>query len=123
MVRKLNKKENPVLNSKKSYYIDCTKPATDGIFEQEHFAGMEKYFQEHIKVNGKTRELGEKVKIAVQDKKLVVTSYIGFSKRYFKYLTKRFLKKKLLRDWLRVVSISKDRYELRYYNIQDTEED
>ena len=111
-----------MLDTKKVYYIDCSRPATDGIFENEHFTDFEKYFREHLKINGKTCELGEKVKLAVRDKRLVITSYIGFSKRYFKYLTKRFLKKKMLRDWLRVVSVSKNRYELRYYNIQDEEE-
>jgi large subunit ribosomal protein L22e len=39
-------------------------------------------------------------------------------------LTKKFLKKQQLRDWLRVVSTSKGVYELRFFNImQDQEED
>lgn len=42
---------------------------------------------------------------------------IAFSKRYLKYLTKRYLKKNNLRDWLRVVAASHDSYELRYFNI------
>lgn len=42
---------------------------------------------------------------------------IPFSKRYLKYLSKRYLKKNNLRDWLRVVASSKDTYELRYFNI------
>lgn len=41
--------------------------------------------------------------------------------------TKKFLKKNLLRDWLRVVSTSKGVYELRFYNVvndgDDDEED
>jgi len=46
-----------------------------------------------------------------------VTSNIAFSKRYLKYLTKKFLKKNSLRDWIRVVASSKDNYQLRFYNI------
>lgn len=42
---------------------------------------------------------------------------IPFSKRYLKYLTKRYLKKNNLRDWLRVVASAHDSYELRYFNI------
>lgn len=42
---------------------------------------------------------------------------IPFSKRYLKYLSKRYLKKNNLRDWLRVVASVKDAYELRYFNI------
>jgi len=54
-----------------------------------------------------------------------VTSNIAFSKRYLKYLTKKFLKKNSLRDWIRVVAASKDVYQLRFYNIAgaDAEED
>lgn len=35
--------------------------------------------------------------------KITVTSNIPFSKRYLKYLTKKFLKKNTLRDWIRWV--------------------
>lgn len=50
--------------------------------------------------------------------KLTVTSSIPLSKRYLKYLTKKFLKKNSLRDWIRVVASSKDAYQLRFYNIE-----
>jgi hypothetical protein len=33
--------------------------------------------------------------------KITVTANIPFSKRYLKYLTKKFLKKNTLRDWIR----------------------
>lgn len=46
-----------------------------------------------------------------------IFSDIPFSKRYLKYLTKRYLKKNNLRDWLRVVASAHDAYELRYFNI------
>ena len=35
--------------------------------------------------------------------KIVVNTNIDFSKRYLKYLTKKFLKKNQLRDWIRYV--------------------
>ena len=50
--------------------------------------------------------------------KLTVTSSIPLSKRYLKYLTKKFLKKNALRDWIRVVASAKDVYQLRFYNIE-----
>lgn len=42
---------------------------------------------------------------------------------YLKYLTKKYLKKHNVRDWLRVISSNKDRniYELRYFNIAENE--
>lgn len=47
----------------------------------------------------------------------------AFSKRYLKYLTKKYLKRNSLRDWLRVVASSKDTYELRYFQINQDDED
>ena len=49
--------------------------------------------------------------------KITVASNVAFSKRYLKYLTKKFLKKNMLRDGIRVVASSKDVYQLRFYNI------
>lgn len=43
--------------------------------------------------------------------------------RYLKYLTKKYLKKNNVRDWLRVIASNKDQsvYELRYFNIAENE--
>lgn len=43
--------------------------------------------------------------------------------RYLKYLTKKYLKKNKLRDWLRVVASNQATYELRYFQINNEEED
>ncbi|XP_034725485.1 60S ribosomal protein L22 [Etheostoma cragini] len=49
---------------------------------------------------------------------------IGSKKRqYLKYLTKKYLKKNNLRDWLRVVANTKESYELRYFQINQDEEE
>merc|ERR1712080_83004 len=91
------------------FTIDCTAPVDDGIME---IASFNQYLKEHIKVEGKNSA-----------KKLTVTSDGPFSKRYLKYLTKRYLKKNNLREWLRVVAEDKPSYTLKYFNInQDDEE-
>ena len=41
---------------------------------------------------------------------------------YLKYLTKKFLGKHSLRDYLRVVATKKDAYEIKYYGISNEEE-
>jgi len=74
-------------------------------------------------VNGKTGNLGNNVGIERAKAKVVVTADIAFSKRYLKYLTKKYLKKNNLRDWLRVVASAKDTYELRYFQINNEEEE
>lgn len=104
------------------YTVDCTHPVEDGIMDPGNF---ETFLRERIKVNGKTNNFGTNVAIERSKSKVVVSSEIPFSKRYLKYLTKKYLKKNNLRDWLRVVASSKDAYELRYFQInnEDEEED
>ncbi|KAI0702498.1 ribosomal protein L22e [Cytidiella melzeri] len=111
--------------TKHKFVVDYSRPAGDGVFDG---AAFEKYLHDRIKVDGKPGQLGENVKITRNgDTNVTVTSSIPLSKRYLKYLTKKFLKKNSLRDWIRVVASSKDSYELRFYNIQtdgaDEEED
>ena len=81
---------------------------------------------DRIKVEGRTGNLGDQIDIKqVGDGKIEVVAHIPFSGRYLKYLTKKFLKKQQLRDWLRVVSTSKGVYELRFFNVvnEDAEDD
>ncbi|KAG2023342.1 60S ribosomal protein L22 [Coprinopsis cinerea AmutBmut pab1-1] len=109
--------------SKHKFVVDYSKPAADGVFDGADF---EKFLHDRIKVEGKAGQLGDNVKI-VRDgnTKITITANIPFSKRYIKYLTKKFLKKNSLRDWIRVVATSKDNYSLKFYNIAagDDEED
>ncbi|KAL1228725.1 60S ribosomal protein L22 [Trichinella nativa] len=100
------------------FFIECRHPVEDGIMDAADF---ESYLRERIKVNGKTGNLGNNVILELQKTKMCLTADIPFSKRYLKYLTKKYLKKQSLRDWLRVVAISKDTYELRYFQITGEE--
>ncbi|CAF1169295.1 unnamed protein product [Adineta steineri] len=100
------------------YYIDCTHPVEDGIFDLNAF---ERFLLEKMKINGKTSNLTGNVGVERAKSKISVTSEVPLSKRYMKYLTKKFLKKHELRDWLRVIANSKDAYELRYFNINQEE--
>ncbi|KXN89903.1 60S ribosomal protein L22, partial [Leucoagaricus sp. SymC.cos] len=103
----------PAVKHKFSIYY--SKPAADDVFDG---ASFEKFLHDNIKVDGKAGQLGDNVKIVRDGNiKITVTSNIPFSKRYLKYLTKKFLKKNSLRDWIRVVASSKDDYQLSFYNI------
>ncbi|CAL1398606.1 unnamed protein product [Linum trigynum] len=103
-----------------SFVIDCGKPVEDKIMD---IASLEKFLQERIKVGGKAGALGDAVAISREKNKITVTSDSNFSKRYLKYLTKKYLKKHNVRDWLRVIASNKERnvYELRYFNIAENE--
>jgi len=130
------KKKSVVKATPQKFFIDYSGPANDKIFDA---AAYEKFLVDHIKVEGKTGQLGEDVKLSREGKsiflslhlscphvlislvnctklgagKLSVTSSVPFSKRYLKYLTKKFLKKNQMREWLRVVATSKDTYTLK----------
>ncbi|MQL77312.1 hypothetical protein Taro_009735 [Colocasia esculenta] len=104
-----------------TFTIDCAKPVEDKIMD---IASLEKFLQERIKVaGGKPGAFGDAVTVSRDKSKIIVTSEGPFSKRYLKYLTKKYLKKHNVRDWLRVIASNKDRnmYELRYFNIAENE--
>merc|ERR1712165_147360 len=102
------------------FTVDCTLPVEDGIMDCANF---EKFLQERIKVNGKTNNFGNNVTIERAKSKVSINSDVPFSKRYLKYLTKKYLKKNNLRDWLRVVASAKDSYELRYFQINNEDDE
>merc|ERR1711887_99246 len=100
------------------FAIDYSVPLEDGLFEGAQF---ERFLRERIKVNGKTGQLGDKVTLNREKSKIYVTVELPFSKRYLKWLTKKYLKKHQLRDYVHVVASSKNMYELRYFNIPDND--
>ena len=70
---------------------------------------FEKFLADRIKVGGKAGALGEVVTVSKEKARVRVSADVAMSKRYLKYLTKKFLKKHGVRDWLRVVAAPKDR--------------
>lgn len=83
------------------------------------------FLNDRIKVEGHTHNFGEQLELKkVGDAKVLVVAHRQFSGRYLKYLTKKYLKKHQLRDWLRVVSVGKGTYELRFFNVvMDNDDD
>ena len=102
-----------------TFLVDCTIPVKDKVFRARE---LEQHFKERIKVKGKTNNLGESVTISVEDDKRVkVVAEAPFVKRYLKYLTKKYLKKQDLRNFLRVIATSRNSYELRYFKVESEE--
>ena len=82
---------------------------------------FENFLKQRIKVEGKAGNLGTAVAVSKDSSNIIVQATIPFSKRYLKYLTKKYLKKQELKEYLRVVASNKTTYELRYFNIQNDE--
>ena len=98
------------------FTIDCSAPVEDKVLDP---ASFEKFLHDKIKVLGKAGNLGTKVTISRDKNKIAVAAELPFSKRYLKYLTKKYLKKQQLRDFLNVVATSKGTYELKYFKINN----
>ena len=116
MPRILGKKEvsrGKALNIK--FYIDCAQPVEDKVLILSDF---EDFLQKRVKVSGKLGNLGSEVSIGSEGNKIMVNSSIPFSKRYLKYLTKKYLKKCTLRNYLYVTSSDRNSYQMRYFSIQ-----
>ncbi|KAI1708229.1 ribosomal l22e protein family domain-containing protein [Ditylenchus destructor] len=105
-----------------AFHIECKNPVEDGILKTSSF---ETFLNEAIKVNGKTKQLAlNGITVDATKTKITVASESQpLSKRYLKYLTKKYLKRNSLRDWLRVVASTKDTYELRYFQINQDEDE
>ncbi|GMR41470.1 hypothetical protein PMAYCL1PPCAC_11665, partial [Pristionchus mayeri] len=117
-----NAKDKKIKKKKQAmkFNIECKSPVDDKILNIEDF---ENFLATRIKVGGKTGQLAVSgVKLETKGTRVIVTSEQPFSKRYLKYLTKKYLKRNTLRDWLRVVASTKDTYELRYFHINQDEE-
>ncbi|KAH6566895.1 hypothetical protein BASA50_002588 [Batrachochytrium salamandrivorans] len=102
--------------------IDVSAPSLDGIFD---ISAYEKYLHDRIKVAGRTSNLSDSITISCTETVLTITvsPNVQFAKRYLKYLTKKYLKKNQLRDWLRVVSSGKTAYTVKYFNIANAEDE
>ena len=103
------------------FTIDCWRPVEDKVIDMANF---EKFLHDKIKVGGKAGQLGTKVTVTRDKTKLTVNAELPFSKRYLKYLTKKYLKKQNLRDYLRVIaSGNAGAYELKYFVVENTDEE
>merc|ERR1719187_972682 len=111
-----------------TFHIDCRQPVEDGIL---NIADFETFLQSKIRVNvtknapKKTKVKAATISVERSKTKVTVVSDVQFSKKYLKYLTKKYLQKNSLRDWLRVVTppLAKDSYELRYFQINNDDEE
>ena len=109
------------MTSKKNVYkIDCSKPAAEDVIHPQE---LEAFLHANIKVNSKKGNLGDVVVISTDASTSVITVTAssskdgGISKRYLKYLIKKYLKKQELRDYMRPIATSKDTYTLKYFSI------
>lgn len=107
-------RKHEIVCEKRKLLIDCNNVVKDGVFD---VAAFQNFLNDRFKLNGKTGNLGTAVAIEREGSSVAVSATIQYPKSYLKYLTKKFLKKQQLRDWIHVVATKKDSYELKYFKV------
>ena len=102
----------------KIYTVDFSGPVETKLLSLE---AAKKYLENNIKVNGLKQKLGESVKVNLTDKQnrsknslvISVDTNLKFSKRYIRYLTKKFLKREGIVRYLVVSSTGRSSYAVK----------
>ena len=115
MVTKKGKKQDSF-----KFNVDLTDPVKDNIVVTKEFVD---FLKDNIKVNNKKGELGDVITVTSKGNMVTVNSTIPFSKRYLKYLTKKYLKSAEILDYLKVNAVSKETYKVKYVKIDRNEEE
>ena len=110
--KKVEKKEK----SYKKYTVDFSSPVDNKLLSLE---AASKYLNSNIKVNGLKGKLGDSIKVSTSDSKskntllIQVDSQMKFSKRYIRYLVKKFLKREGIVKYLTVASSAPNAYAVK----------
>ena len=114
------KEEKKVIEKKeksyKKYTVDFSSPVDNKLLSLE---AASKYLNSNIKVNGLKGKLGDSIKISTTDSKskntlvIQVDSQMKFSKRYIRYLVKKFLKREGIVKYLTVASSAPNAYAVK----------
>jgi large subunit ribosomal protein L22e len=107
--------------SYKKYYVDFNSAVTNNLVSLE---AAIKYLESNIKVNGIKKKLGESVLVnSANDKEkkkntilVQADTKMKFSKRYVKYLVKKFLKRENIASYLRVIAQGSSSYIVKLFN-------
>lgn len=104
----------------KKYNINFDAAVSNSLIALE---SASKYLVNNIKVNRLKGKVGESVKVSISQKEKLKNSIlveadnkIRFSKRYLKYLVKKFLKKENISLYLRVISSGSSGYSVKLFN-------
>ena len=120
MEKKVESKEQPKATYK-VFNVDFNSPCSNNLLTLE---GAQKYLATNFKVNGlklKADDKNAKIKVAMTDKKdkrkntivISVDNKLQFSKRYIKYLVKKYLRREGIARFLTVSSTAPNAYTVK----------
>nr|6ZU5_LU0 Chain LU0, eL22 [Paranosema locustae] len=101
-------------NDTRCYELNCSVLVKDSLLSTED---LNSYLEARMKVNGRTGNLAGNIDLVCTEESILVKPRVRLSKKYLKYLVKKFLYKKELIDWVRILSTGKSSYKLAYYRV------
>eukprot|EP00287_Rhodomonas_sp_CCMP768_P010248 CAMPEP_0196744284 /NCGR_PEP_ID=MMETSP1091-20130531/56741_1 /TAXON_ID=302021 /ORGANISM="Rhodomonas sp., Strain CCMP768" /LENGTH=242 /DNA_ID=CAMNT_0042090793 /DNA_START=99 /DNA_END=824 /DNA_ORIENTATION=+ len=109
------------------WVIDCSQPVADRTLDA---SDLQTFLSQKIKVQAKTNNLGptrssQNPRVLLYSEpnhRIIVQAYVPVSKRYIKFLIKKYLEARGVRDFIWCVAKGKCTYQLRYYNFEDVQE-
>ena len=118
MISKKEEAKDAKQKTYKKYTVDFNSPVDNNLLTLESAL---KYMQSNMKINGLKGKLGNTIKISSTGKKdknkntliVSVDSQLQFSKRYIRYLLKKFLKREGIARFLTVSSTSPSAYTVK----------
>ena len=118
MISKKEDQKEAKQKNYKRYTVDFNAPVDNNLLTLESAL---KYMQSNMKINGLKGKLGNTIKINLTDKKdknknslvFSVDTTIQFSKRYIRYLVKKFLKREGIARFLTVSSTAPNAYTVK----------
>lgn len=116
MVRQREK--NPQVEKALKFTLDLGVAYEDDLIVPKEFLD---FLKTSMKLNGKKGNLGEDVTLLLSGSKINLTSKVRVSKRYLKYLTKKYLKKSDILEYLKVIATDKQTYRIKYIKFDQDE--
>lgn len=112
--------EATAASERKCYEINCGVLIKDSLLNLEDFKS---YLEARIKIKGKVGFTADNVEFECTPESLLVSPKVKLSKKYLKYLGNKFLYKKELKDWVRIISTGKKSYKLAYYRVDSNKDE
>lgn len=113
-----DRKQNPEVTKPLKFVLDLGVAYEDDLIVPKEFLD---FLKSSLKVNGKKGNLGEDVTLLLSGSKINLTSKVRVSKRYLKYLTKKYLKKSDILEYLKVIATDKQTYKIKYIKLDQDE--
>ena len=104
-----------VAETPSSYFVDCTRLMKEEVWTEALMADLEEFLSQNIKFNKKKNNYKDVLEIEVQGSRValnILRQGTPLSKKYIKYLVKKFLQKQDMRDMFRAISTSRNTYSL-----------